>query len=467
MDRPLLITGPDTSADPAGERVLNDYDDAGRLAKVVAPRGMQTAGVANDFTTLYDYDALDRVRQLINHGLDTSTGQTRRSHSCYDLAGDLRSVTAPRAGLTSVTCPGTGPATAPFTSTFTYDDAHRVTSQKDPLGHETRLGYDANGNTTSQETDIEPGRMARTQVEFNQRDLPELIRERLNGAAGRDVVTRIEYDANGNRSRLRSPRANDAANAGQPNHYVTDFGYDALNRLTKVTLPFDGRDNTERQYVHHRYDPNGNLSWSSLPVTTSNGDAVADSARTVMTYFDPGWIRTSDDPANPKVHFDYTALGQQASRSPERVGAPGQLDPLLQMTWSYLPDGLVSSRSDRGGQSSTYHYDAHNNLVTADDADGIADEEQEPVDIQASYTGFDEPAKTQIQAEQRPVWTFSDYTYDANGNVTVRRENGEENDGGAQSKAPRRYEMTYDAADWLSLQLDLGTTSACRTTSAS
>ena len=41
-----------------------------------------------------------------------------------------------------------------------------------------------------------------------------------------------------------------------------------------------------------------------------------------MTYFDPGWIRTSDDPANPKVHFDYTAQGWQASRTPEQVGAP-------------------------------------------------------------------------------------------------------------------------------------------------
>ena len=117
----MLITGPDLSADPAGERTKYDYDDAGRLQELTNPRGMQTSAVTGDFTTLYEYDALDRIRHETAYGLDTTAAQTRHTHACYDLAGDLRSVTSPRANLASVTCPGDGPATAAFTTTFTYD----------------------------------------------------------------------------------------------------------------------------------------------------------------------------------------------------------------------------------------------------------------------------------------------------------------------------------------------------------
>ncbi len=65
------------------------------------------------------------------------------------------------------------------------------------------------------------------------------------------------------------------------------------------------------------------LTWTSLPVTSASAGSVQASAKTVMSYFDPGWIRTSDDPANPKVRFDYTALGWQAEPTPERKDAPG------------------------------------------------------------------------------------------------------------------------------------------------
>jgi hypothetical protein len=79
----------------------------------------------------------------------------------------------------------------------------------------------------------------------------------------------------------------------------------------------------------------------------------------------------------------------------------------------------------------------------------------------STFTGFDAVAKTRHQKQGDSVWKFTDYTYDADGNVTVRRENGEEDNAGTQTKAPRRYELTYDGADWLTQQLDLGTDTAC------
>ncbi len=457
MDRRTLETGPDTSADPAGERTRFDYDAAGRLVKLTEPKGVASA-TTDDYATVTGYDLLDRVTKRTVYG--TSTAQARVTQMCYDLAGDLRSVTMPRAGSATITCPGDGPANAPFTTETDYDLAHRPVVQRDDLGHAQRTAYDANGNVSSREKDITTGRVSRTEIDYDQRDAPVLSRERFDGTTGRNAVTRIEYDGNGNRTRVISPRGSDTGGAGPYTFYVTTYSYDADNRLVRIALPFDGRDGTERQYVHRVYDANGNMLSSSLPVTSSSATGVGTGARTVMTYFDPGWVRTSDDPTNPKVHFDYAAQGWQSERLPETK--TGSLDTDRRMTWEYFVDGQLKTRKDQGGQSTTYTYDANNNLLTSLDGAGVTDPSEKAVETQASYTGFDEVAKARHRKQGATVWTFTDYTYDNNGNVTVRRENGEENDAGTQSKAPRRYQLTYDGADWLTQQLDLGTDSTCK-----
>ena len=456
MDRPIGLS------DQERARTELVYDDAGRLTRRIAPNGVQSPTV-DDFTTLLEYDPLDRVIRQTRYG--TSTTDKRITHLCYDTAGDLRSVTAPRAGLDTVTCPGDGPLTGVgFTASFDFDPAHRRTASRDPLGHETRTSYDANGNIATQERDITttPSRVAKTTTDYDQRDAPITITQRLDGATSRNVVSRIEYDHNGNRSRMISPRANDAAGGSAPfTNYVTPLTYDAANRLTRITLPFDGQDGTERQYVHRAYDAGGNLAWASLPVTSADPGSVQDSARTLETYFDPGWIRSLDDPTNPKVRFDYTAKGQQAERTPERKDAPGILDTDKRMTRTYFDDGLLATRTDLAGQLVTYGYDANSNLTSALNASGLTDAGEQPITTQISYTGFDEVAKSRSRKQGVANWTFSDATYDPDGNVATRRENGEETDAGTQTKAPRSYQYTYDEADWVTQQLDLGTDGAC------
>jgi hypothetical protein len=46
--------------------------------------------------------------------------------------------------------------------------------------------------------------------------------------------------------------------------------------------------------------------------------------------------------------------------------------------------------------------------------------------------------------------------------VKDRGENGEETDAGTQTKPPRSSQYTYDQADWVSQQLDLGTDGTCK-----
>jgi RHS repeat-associated protein len=463
MDRPLLIANADTSVDPAGERSRMTYDAAGRLIKQEQPKGVLSPTV-DDYSTVHSYDPLNRVIRDTEYGTDTSAAQTRTTHLCFDLAGDLRSVTSPRANLATLTCPGNGPATAAFTASYTYDDAHRMLTSADPLGHQSRTTYDANGNTVTTEGDVDTatGRKSLTTVSYDQRDMPVKSVQRFDGA--RSVTSLIEYDRNGNKSKVISPRGFDARPAGPYDataFYVTFFTYDPLNRLTRTELPHDAGDGAERQFVHSAYDPNGNVRWTSLPVTSSQATSVQDTARTLMTYFDPGWIRTSDDPTSPNVTFDYTAQGWQATRTPDLASAPGTPDAGQRMTWAYFNDGQTRSRSDNGGQANVYTYDPNNNLTKATDS-GVSDSSEANVDTEATYTGFNEAAKVRHRKQGTSTWKFSSYSYDGNGNVLTRKENGEEDTGGTQTKAPRTLTFAYDAADWLSTQLDLGVDSACK-----
>ncbi|WP_112261414.1 DNRLRE domain-containing protein [Lentzea terrae] len=458
MDRPLVVGNPDRSVDPEGERVAFEYDAAGRVVKQTMPLGVQSATVADDHTTTYAYDKLDRPTRETRFG--ATTAEARFTHMCYDLAGDLVSVTSPRAKATSVACPATGNK---FTTFYTYDAAHQLLSETDPVGMAQRYRYDGNGNLTSHERDIVAGRSTRTEFEFDQRDQRVLLRERFDGAAGRNVETRISYDRNGNRKQLITPRGVDDGRDGTFDRYVTSYDYDAVNRLVKVSLPFDGADNTERQYVHRDYDPNGNMLWTSAPVTTANRQDVRDSAKTLISYFDPGWIRTSKDPGGTTVRMDYFAQGWQKTRTPDQQGAPGQPDNNKRVDWTYFNDGKLSTRKEFLGQPSTYTYDANGNLTRAVDARGSeSPEQQQPTETETRFTGFDEVAKTRHHKRGEPTWKFTAYTYDENGNTKVRAENGEENDAGTQTKAPVRHELFYGENDWLSSQLDLGTDGACK-----
>ena len=61
---------------------------------VETPRGVSTATV-NDYSAQYAYDLLDRVLTATDNGV----GSSRRTHFCYDTAGDIRSGSTKRCGF--------------------------------------------------------------------------------------------------------------------------------------------------------------------------------------------------------------------------------------------------------------------------------------------------------------------------------------------------------------------------------
>jgi RHS repeat-associated protein len=179
-----------------------------------------------------------------------------------------------------------------------------------------------------------------------------------------------------------------------------------------------------------------------------------------MGYFDPGWIRTAKDPANPRVAFDYTPQGQQAARTPDVKGAPGTPNRGRASRWEYFPDGTLKTLTGRDGKPNSYTWDANNNLATASEGRGVDDPGQARRQVQASYTGFDQLAKVRHKKPAEANWTFTRYTaYDLDGNLTERLDDGQEDNAGTVLATPvaRRNTFAYDQADWLTTQYDWGT----------
>ena len=126
----------------------------------------------------------------------------------------------------------------------------------------------------------------------------------------------------------------------------------------------------------------------SLPVTASTASQVAASDKTEITYFDPGWTKSSTVESNPTVHYDYTPEGWQALRQPDKVTAK-EADPDERMTWEYFDDGRVKARRDPDEGGISYTYDLNNNLVSATDSTGKSSEDHSSIEILASVDSLD------------------------------------------------------------------------------
>jgi RHS repeat-associated protein len=465
-DRAELVTGPPTAADPAGERMHYLYDAAGRITRITTPKGMLTSSSAQDFATFYSYDPLDRVttQSAYEVGGGGAITKTVIVSYCYDLAGDLRSVTAPKGNDASAPVPFTAcpaatlpytSANASYTSKYEYDDAHRAVRTLDPLGNESLATYDLNGNVVKATDAGANGIRNETQRFYDQRNMLAKVvspYDPTRTPSARELTAKYEYDGVGNIKRVISPRAWDAsADKATFTQYLTSYTYDELNRLVRVDLP---SATSPEHYLHRAYDAAGRLTMTSLPTVQASPGSLATMEKTTLEYFDTGWLRTSKDPSNPRVQFDYIATGQQASRIPE--DASGKVDLPRQMRWTYTADGSLLAVADAGGQGTAYSYDANGNLTRAEDVSGLTSASEQALEVLASYDGFDELTKTRQRKLGSTNYATTRYTYDLNGALVERFDSGEETAPGAVITDGRRNTFSYDQAGRLATQLDYG-----------
>jgi len=452
LDRKTQVT------DPSGNKTAYAYDVAGRLVQVTLPLGVQNGTPNNTHLVTYGYDALDRATiQTQNHVNPDNTLSTLNTLACYDSVSNLVSVTVPKAGLSSISCPGT--ASTPFTTVYGYDAAHRLTSTTDPqtadgLNHQTSYSYDQNGNRTAA-TDANGNTTSYTFDALNR--LTQTSQPFITGSSPHPVVSKSVYDADGNVVQSFSPRAVDCSlvAACEPSgtlNYVTTNHYDQLNRLIRQDLPVDGTYTTQ-YYVHRAYDFNGNLKSISLPVTQSDPTQVSPGAQTVNVYFDPSWIASSQVGTNSLIHYDYNGKGQQTCRRPS--SACSTSDTSNEVLWSYRPDGKLLSRTDQQQQPVSYVYDADGNLVSSHDGSGITEATQSPIDTQNTYDDLGRLVRSDLKPGSVTNWTFSSFAYDLNGNLSDQDQNGlETSHNGTLVKDGHKLHSDYDQANWLTDQID-------------
>ena len=322
-DKMVSVTEPrDTPTGPDRTSTYS-YDKVGNLTSVTEPNGTLTTSNPNDFVTRYAYDEIYELTAVTNANGDKLT-------YAYDGVGNVVTVVDPKKNLTS--------DTTDFTAKYTYDLAHRRKTTLDAEGYPTSTDYDHDGKvvaTTDQEGN-------KTLITLDARAKPFEVKVPHVNSGGTITynTTRFEYDQVGNQTRVVSPRG--VATAGVADDFVQQTTYDELNRVKERILPYDpgnARYNTPDKLTYD-YDDAGRLTTVSAP--PSEGQAVHNDTK--LTYFDNGWVKSSTDPWDITTSHLYNDLGQQRSRTLTSAGGSSART----MTWTYLPDGKLQSRTDDG-----------------------------------------------------------------------------------------------------------------------
>lgn len=444
-----------TSSDPTQQSAKTtwSYDAAGRLTVETDPKGVLTTNTDKDFATYYGYDQSDRETSQTRYEVDANGNVTRteRTHTCYDLAGDVRSETSPIGDAAFPGCPSqTTPYTAlsgNYTTSYAYNSAHDPLSTTDALGHTQSSTYDANGNIDS--TTDENGTTSSTVYDQAGQVVKEIQPFRA-GSTAKSLVTQYEYDPAGNLKRLISPRAYDASTDKKTfTDFVSSFEYDANDELVREIEPTSSAD-PQQLYVHHAYDADGRQTWASVMTDQADPTLVAPNEKSTFTYLDTAWPLTTKDPAEAAVTYDYTAAGEQSART--RAGDPTE-------TWSYFADGSLKQAVDPNGSPTMYGYDANGNLTTLSQTRGVNTPDETTLEVQQTYDGFDQTAKVRHQKLGKP-WQDTTYAYDLEGNVSTQLDNATENADGTLAGG-RATDYSYDAVSDVTSQVDHGTQSGC------
>jgi RHS repeat-associated protein len=447
------------SIDALGHQTTYTYDDMGRVVATTDALGHQTTSTYDEEgklvsstdtmgrTTSYEYDEWGRKSAMTD-------GAGRRTTYTYDVLDRVIGTTGPT-GTTSTTYDALGRVVAQTdehgrTSTTTYNDIGRMIASKDYEGNVTGYTYDAVGNliasvndqgTTSYKYDAINRRISTTDAAGNtSRTVYDRLGNVSDEIAANGVVTHYIYDAlQRNTAIIQNYKEGVAASAdtnvrmdytynavgnriyvNDANGHVTEFQYDAANRVTKKIDPLG---NT----WSYTYDLAGNL----ISRTDGNGDVTG------FSYDAGGNLLTIDYPdPDTDVSFTYDASGQRLTMT----------DGLGTTTWHYDEQGRLETVTDAYGSLLTYSYDDEGNRTGLTYPDGkqvaytydIDNHLALVADWETQETTYEYDALGQLASLLRPNGVTSTYAYDELGRLTSLDHSNEET-------SLATYVYTYDA----------------------
>lgn len=290
---------------------------------------------------------------------------------------------------------------------FTYDPTfNQLTSATDELGHQTLYEIDAvTGNVLS---------MTQVVGEVGGED---------------DLVTRYTYTAQGLTDLMTDPLGR-----------VTDYDYDSLGQLVKITEALGTIDVATLQFEYDAagnqsavIDENGNRTAYEydtlnrlIQITEADpdGDGPIGAPITQFTYDSRGNLLTLTDARNHTTQYEYD--------SKDRLIA--SIDPLQgRMIYDYDAAGNIVALHDELGHTTRYAYDSRNRRIETIDPEGYstrllydADNNlTQVVDANGNATSYEYDARDRLINQIDALGGVLSYSYDAANNLVAQNdENG-------------------------------------------
>jgi len=340
----------------------------------------------------------------------------------YDVNGNLASVTYPNTAPTNPTCAG---ATAPNTSTYTYNSSHLYTGGTDALCHllPTSTYYpggetDANGNSlTGRLQSVTDALGNTTSYAYNLS-----ATSTINGVSVPNTgVTTITYpaDASGHTgtATMVYDSFGDLLQSTDPNDLTTVNTYDANHNLISVTDPL-GHTNS------YTYDANGNKTSSTYPTTATSTNTTSTTyynqySAPTSTTDELGNVRTFNYDTNYSPKSITDSIGTLASFifNANRTFGAGAIgfditaSPAQASQFTYDANGNMASRTDALGRTTSYVYNSLGQKLSM-----TAPTPASPTGSAASTTTYQYDALGNLIQTAAPLGRTTSSIYDANRN---------------------------------------------------
>jgi len=342
LGRPTKVTRPDSTT------ISTTYTAMGQPRQVTDARGI---------ITKYDYDPV--LHHLISVTAAQGDAKSRTTAFGYDSADRVNQVTAPNGQVTDSVFDALGRLTnrsstldadgTKYAESFsyyqtdelkvhhdiqgdvvhTYDALGHLTTVTDPLNQVTQTEYDSEGNL------------------IKMTDASNHVTKYTYDELGRLTVTTLPQGATETNDydgyRLNKHTLAPTTGVGPP--VVTDFDYDALDRVTKTTRHLSPTNVVESRV----YDGEGNL--------TNTTDAAGNS--TSFEYNSLNQLTLVTHPDTSTEAFTYDGQGNRRTHT--------HLPIADDRTYTYTPHGEIESVADALGHTTSFTYDEGGNLYTTAD----------------------------------------------------------------------------------------------------
>ncbi|MBC7380453.1 MAG: RHS repeat protein, partial [Burkholderiaceae bacterium] len=359
------------------------YDPAGNLLQTVAPKGVATTTVANDFVTQYFYDGLSRAYKTIdslgavtltqyddaNNKTITTLASGLVTTSSYNQAGELISTVQ------------SGAAMLTGTTTYSFDKVGHLKRAIDPRGAASFCLYDAAGRKVA---DIDAlGYL--TQYQYNANN-QAVNATRYAGAVTAANITALNVDAAAGTSTVTLAAVRPTTGAADGTTWSL---YDAAGRLAKSI--------DQLGYVTEtQYDGAG----QAIATLRYNNALTAANLATLTPATGPGDVNTvpaSAATAFSRTRYFYDRDGNKA----------GVLDPVGSLTENAFDAAKNLVRSTKYSTTAASSYWASGTLAQLRPAASTAD----------GVTRYQYNDSNQLIFEVDGMGAVTGYAYDANGNV--------------------------------------------------